>query len=309
MGSILLLLDKAENIDLSFANTDIPKQASFARASSGSRVNASGTMELISAGSPRFDYDSVSCELRGLLFEGQRQNRVNYSVPTTAAWTWKTNVSVGDYTTTAPDGTASMASLADNSTGASHYIDGAPYQQYVSGASNTWSIYAKAGTAYVLQIFSQDGTSKYVNFNLNTGTVSASSGLTGSIQSVGNGIYRCIAVDASVTTGDYYPAIKLALVNNNPTAGYKPAYTGSGQYLYIWGVQSEVGSSPTSYIQTSGSAATRAADVLSFTIPKGIGKLRYVFDDNTTQDVTVSDGTYSVPTTLNRAWIKRIYSI
>lgn len=74
----------------------------------------------------------------------------------------------------------------------------------------------------------------------------------------------------------------------------------------IYGAQLETGSKMTSYIPTTTTAVTRAADSAVFTIPAGVGHLTYTFDDNSTQSVTVSAGSYTIPTTLNRPNIKSI---
>jgi hypothetical protein len=50
----------------------------------------------------------------------------------------------------------------------------------------------------------------------------------------------------------------------------------------------------------------RQADVLSFTVPSGTGRLTYTFDDLSTQEVTVLAGPYTVPTNLNRPRIRQI---
>jgi hypothetical protein len=74
----------------------------------------------------------------------------------------------------------------------------------------------------------------------------------------------------------------------------------------IYGAQLETGSIPTSYIPTTTASVTRAADSAVFTIPTGINQLVYTFDDNSTQLVTVSAGSYTIPVTLNRPNIKSI---
>lgn len=62
----------------------------------------------------------------------------------------------------------------------------------------------------------------------------------------------------------------------------------------------------TSPIRTTGTAATRNADAVSFTVPNGASKITYTFDDNSTQQVTVTPGQYTIPTNLNRPYIKSL---
>jgi len=74
----------------------------------------------------------------------------------------------------------------------------------------------------------------------------------------------------------------------------------------LFGEQLETGAVATSYIVTSGGTASRSADVATFTIPAGIGHLTYTFDDNSTQVVSVSPGSYTIPTNLNRPNLKSV---
>ena len=60
---------------------------------------------------------------------------------------------------------------------------------------------------------------------------------------------------------------------------------------------------------TAAGSFTRDADSASMTIPSNVSKLRYVFDNGTVQDVTVSPGAYTIPTNLNRPIIKAILGL
>jgi len=62
-------------------------------------------------------------------------------------------------------------------------------------------------------------------------------------------------------------------------------FTGDGTGHYIWGIQIEQGSFPTSYIPTSGSAVTRAADVASLAVSE--------FGYNQDQGTVVVSGHYA----------------
>jgi hypothetical protein len=76
----------------------------------------------------------------------------------------------------------------------------------------------------------------------------------GTITSFGNGWYRCTITG----TGTGSTAWPWVYPNQQAT------YAGDGTSgIYIWGAQFEVGSPPSSYIPTSGSTATRAAETLT----------------------------------------------
>lgn len=137
-----------------------------------------------------------------------------------------------------------------------------------SGATLTGSAFVKYADLDRLEIvlLSSNNTTPYARATINpingtiTTAVAAFNGGTNpsaSVVSYGNGWYRF-----SVTVT--YPAVTLA--------GMRVAAFDSGGALgdgtkgtFVWGMQLEVGSFPTSYIPTSGSTATRTADNASIT--------------------------------------------
>ena len=81
--------------------------------------------------------------------------------------------------------------------------------------------------------------------------------------------------------------------------------TGAASFL-AWGGQAEL-NSLSSDILTTSAFATRSADAVSFTVPSGVTVLTFTFDDNSTQTASVTPGaTYTIPTSLNRPYIKYI---
>jgi len=80
------------------------------------------------------------------------------------------------------------------------------------------------------------------------------SGVTASIQAVGNGWYRCSITSTCVTGGGARVGVFIA-------SGTSISYAGDvSKGLLLWGAQLEVGAFPTSYIPTTTAAVTRSAD-------------------------------------------------
>lgn len=229
----------------------------FSRASGGGRYNAQGKYEWLSNDVPRFDYDPVTNQPRGLLIEEQRTNLLAYSEQfDNAAWS-KTRTSITPNAVTAPDGTMTADKLVeDTATGSRSFGQS---QASVTAAAYTLSVYAKKGERNFIQLNLPDpgagGAGKVGSFNLNTGALGAvqDSGLTRAITDVGGGWYRC-----SITytfTGAGSSAMTCFLTATDVRV---ESYTGDGQSgIYIWGAQLEAGSFPTSYIPTKATFTAR----------------------------------------------------
>lgn len=307
MSNLLLYSSYGSGIDWTLINDVLPYNAAFSRSSMGSLYNKNGVIAYLQENQPRFDHNAVTGQSSGILIEPQRTNLNTHSVlDSTSNWPGITT----DTVTAAPDGTITATALVDNSTNAEHMCFSNYWPSFTAGSTCTNSVFAKKESAKIVQVafaaaaFSLDA---YVNFDLATGVITAvGAAVTASnIKDCGNGWYRCEAT--AVATGSATATSQaFCLTNDNPTATRKPIYSGSGNGVRLWGAQCEIGSSSSSYVPANGSTVTRAADQLSFTIPSGVSKLRYTFDDGSTQDVSVSAGAYSVPVNLLRPHIKRI---
>lgn len=282
------------------SNGVLSSRVTFTRASTGTYFDSAGVMQTAAIDVPRVDYRPSTLALRGLMVEEQRTNIVLRSQELDNATSW--TVSNGTITAndaTAPDGTVTAEKLveASGATGNKQVIQSVSVS---SGVIYTISAYVKAAERNCILLgFGSatpwgGGAQREASFNLGTASVIASSGgVTATITAASNGWYRCQVV-SPVTTAAATPFHVLRLVN----AAGSPSYAGvAGSGIHLWGAQFEAGGFASSYIPTAATAQTRSIDDPDFTIPAGIVRLEYTYDDDTTSDVAVTPGaSYQIPT-------------
>jgi hypothetical protein len=170
-------------------------------------------------------------------------NEFQYSEEFNSSYWTKVNTIITANATTAPDGQTTAESM--DSTSSNELI----YRVVVAG-TYSFSVYAKAGTTTSLQLASTTSfNGRGADFDLVNGTAgavyqvgsgdAAIIGGTSSIESVGNGWYRC-SINALTLTA----ARALTFANNN------------GDLSYIWGASAEQASSVGPYIRTGATAQT-----------------------------------------------------
>ena len=191
---------------------------SFTRASNGTRVNSAGLVEVC-------PWNLV-------------QNSENFS----AVWNLY-QASLNANTTTAPNGTLTADSLIDNSGNDVHIA----YQDRAGMVAGTYtiSVYAKASTLSHINLQWYDNVSVFYTsnaFNLSNGTTT---GANQSIESVGNGWYRCSFTFTTTVSGTQYIYVMLNNGTSNVYVG-----TGSGT-VFIWGAQLNIGSTAKPYFPTT----------------------------------------------------------
>lgn len=228
----------------------------FSRSGSATRVNKDGLIEVVGSNVPRLDYpfiDGVVQDTPSLLLEPARTNIGLYSEEFDNAYWTKANVSVSANDSVSPDGSENADKITENTSNAAHSVT---RFANIPAGTYTLSVFFKyAGKRYV-GLGSASGATATAIFDLQEGViVRATEGVVigSEMQYYGNGWYRCVVV---ISSGLLSSGIFLLDDSLNRS------YTGDGtSSIYIWGLQLEEASYPTSYIPTSGSAVTRNAEV------------------------------------------------
>ena len=138
-------------------------------------------------------------------------------------------------------------------------------------------------------------------FDLQEGTVVSSNMLSESITPVGNGWYRISVTNIATSSGATFSFILWPITDATGSL-YVISASDDGKALFeTFGMQTEAGSFPTSYIPTSGSAVTRAADVASLAVSKfgynqdqGTVFINCLITEQPSQNLRVIDGNSSL---------------
>jgi hypothetical protein len=215
---------------------------SFTRASDGYYQNADGTLTLFGSGALRRGD-------RGVLIEGARTNSVIWSQDfSNAAWT-KTSTTL---TSGQADPAGGTAAFTLNGSGFFPRIEATAVT--TTAAAWTISVFVRRGGSGTIAIaFSNVGGADEVSFDLAAGTFGtpgANISSTG-VQALNANWWRIWAVSTRTATTAIGRVFSGYPSNASPT---------------IFGFQYELGAFPSSYIPTVAASATRAADVLTYTV-------------------------------------------
>ncbi len=257
---------------------------------------------------PRLDYSGgASCP--ALLLEPQRTNLVTHSeYALDSSWTTQLGTLTAN-AATSPEGVNNAVKFLETAAGGRH-------RSYTSHNTN-------AGT-YCVSVFMKDGNRGYgflhwameggdgrfsIIVDLSDGQVVDTMSFSGSevivdygTEDYGNGWYRAYIVGTKATSNVSYVNFGLASSDNDTNSSGTPSYTGDGtHYAYFYGMQTEAGSYPTSYIPTYGTSVTRSVDsCLATSVSDAIGQSSGTFFvDFITPDTdsyfinAISDGTNS----------------
>ena len=255
------------SFDQNFLTGSLGTGAVFTRASTGTYYNSVGTLVGAAINTPRFDYDPVTLQLKGLLLEDASTNIMAPSIPIGGSWV-PSALTVTAASGIAPDGTNTMVRMAETAVNNLHFTSVG--QGFAGGGQWTGSVYAKAAELRYLQFVLDDGGANavYATFDLVGGTITGPVASTGtavavsaSMQAVGNGIYRC-----SIVTTPAGTALRTMLFTaNTGNPGKFPSYAGNAANgLLVWGAQVEALPYMSSHIPTTSVSVTRARDSLVY---------------------------------------------
>ena len=165
------------------------------------------------------------------------------------AYWLKSNCSVQDNISVAPDGTFTADKIIANTVNTQHLMFTSI--SVTAGTTYVWSCYAKASEYTNIQFNRIDIGGVNAVFNLTNGTVVAANSGTGSIVSAGNGWYRCIFVYTPSTT------LSMPIAFQPIDSSFNSVFVGNDNSgVLAWGLQFEVGSTPSVYYPVSTSEST-----------------------------------------------------
>lgn len=257
------------------------------RATAGIRFNGASVIDVLGTDTPRFDYNPANAEFKGLLIEPSATNNLARArAISTSPWSVVSATITGGQSGPLGDANSFLvAGVAGNRT--DQTITATP------NVANTASMYFKAGTLSTPRLRLDNGGPVWeVVFDLVAMTGSnAGTGTATNIMVVpaANGGFRC--------SFQYTPTTATSIFRAYPN--------GTGNVI-MDGAQHEAGTVASSLIVTGASAGTRAADVLTLTLPYVLNNVTFTFDDGSTQTISGVSSPYVVPTNLNRPWIKSI---
>ena len=273
---------------LSFLTDNLPAGVSLSRASSGTRINSVGALEVVGNNQPRFDYDPQTLAPRGLLVEPASTNLVHGSEPNLTDWA---------------DLVSTSTSLALNALG---YFSG----MSVAGSGAKWHRLQadtdgwSAGQNLRVCVWYMAGTSGAMFLSLRNVDAGVDSSLSGTVGALG--VHSAAAgeitdiVNAALGGGVYTVTYTFTpnVGSTSGKFGIGPFSATAGETVVALGVQVEIGAG-TSYIPTVGAAASRAADSVTLNDWNGVYDIALTYDGGGVEirnGVTVAAGYDLAPT-------------
>ncbi len=239
----------------------------FTRPSIGTYFDSTGTLQTATSDVPRFDHDPITHARKGILLEEGRTNLRSYASDfSNAVWT-KSGITVVADNYTAPDGTLTADKLTPTvGTGLHRVYEAATNTTVTLGQAYTASVFVRSAGQQYLDLYlgyTNFPSNNGATFDIINGTITRTfTSTTPTIQSIGNGWYRCSISVTATASGSTNSAFYIVHSTNSGSANISTTADGTAAY-HVWGAQYEQGTYPTSYIPTTTAAVARSTDTLS----------------------------------------------
>lgn len=249
-----------------YGETPLNSFMTFTRASTATYTGPDGLIKTAAVNEPRYDYDPITGECKGILIEEQRTNLRTYSAfPLKFFGAIKAVLTQSNIVS--PDGTLTNGVFERGSTGNGSYAMLGSAVTIGTQTSFVFSLYVKKRDARYVSLRIQESTvySSMSNamFDLDAGTVSLQATNVGEyteadcgITAAGAGWFR---VWIKAKTGALPTAYGLFSCSDIPTAVIDGLATVANLGVYFYGPQLELGAFPTSYIPTPAVFTGRAS--------------------------------------------------
>jgi hypothetical protein len=242
---------------LDFINNDrLDPRITYTRNSSATYVSSSGTIKLVSNNTPRFEYDPVTLDSKGLLIEEDRSNLFRQTKDLwNTYWTKRPSSNTVSHMNviTAPDGTLTGTLMHDGAAAIGQYIrvDTENLMANSTIYTSSWFVKKKDSTSVRNRIYPRDydtsGSSTSATLNFDTGEVTISSAgsptdYSGGATQYADGWWRLwITANSAISAN-----VEAGIATDLSPVG--TIYGNGNNSVYLWGGQFEAGEFPTSYV-------------------------------------------------------------
>ena len=276
----------------------MPSGASILRSGGNATYfDATGVMQVVSGSdTARRNYNPASLTFQGVYVERAATNLCLYSEALAGTgWSRVAGMTVSSNALASPDG----ATTADKLVSTESTNNQSTWRTFTASAQALNSVYAKAGEYSWLGLgFGVNANADGAYFNLATGVIgTVTAGTTATIIAINNGWYLC-TVRRTLSAGTRYIQHEVHSADNQGN------WVGGSGGIYLWG--SQISAISSSYIPTTSAAVTRNAESLVLQ-SVAASTLRVTFEDNSTQDLSVTPGTVTIAATaLNRSLVRKV---
>ena len=241
---------------------DIAAMFTTTRASTGTYFDADGLLKTAAANVPRVQYNPVTRQNEGYLYESGATNLLVRSQEFDNASWGKIGATITANAITAPDGTLTADKLVEDTSTGGHIASGG--FSVTSGVLYVASCFLKAaGRGFAFLAVNTGFPVTAISVNLTTGAVTSAVGtpLNAVCTVIGDGWYRASFYVAATST----TTASVNVYNSADGVWANRSYLGDGASgVYLWGAMVEgsaAASYATSYIRTHGAPVARSVDV------------------------------------------------